>query len=157
MKTDMTLYFHNSNLIEGFDSEEADYCLKTAWEYLLKQKKLTHSVICRAQALAVYHQRDLKPEWRGKYRTIPVYIGGREALDPSLIREKMTGWLWRLNDEQYLKAIPMHIDFEHIHPFVDGNGRTGRLLMWWQQIRDGEDPKLIEFDKRWDYYKWFNP
>lgn len=152
---DMTDHFHNSNLIEGFDSVPADECLKEAWNYLIKQKIISKTTVCRTQKIATLHQQDLQPDWRGYYRKIPVYIGGREALDPKLIDEKMKAWLWRLNDEKLLKAIPMHIDFEHIHPFVDGNGRTGRLLMWWQQVQDGEDPKLITYDDRFEYYKWF--
>ena len=51
----------------------------------------------------------------------------------------------------------MHIRFEKIHPFVDGNGRTGRILMWWHEIKNGQEPTLIrsnEADRHY-YYQWF--
>lgn len=151
---DMTTHFHQSNLIEGYDSKEADECLKVAWEYLLKQEKLSKTVICKTQKIATLHQKDLRPDWRGYYRKIPVYIGGREALDPSDIDVQMN--LWMASFAKSLSPKDAHVQFEMIHPFVDGNGRTGRLLMWWMEVREGVDPTLIEFDKRQDYYAWFH-
>lgn len=150
---DMSDHFHQSNLIEGFKSKEADECMRQAWMYLSKKSKLTHQVVCHVQALSVYHQRDLKPEWRGRYRTIPVWIGGNEAMSPSFIQVAMERWL-----KQLWLDTPMddHIQFEIIHPFVDGNGRTGRLLMWWQEIKLGRKPTLIKAKDKWDYYDWFN-
>lgn len=38
---------------------------------------------------------------------------------------------------------------------VDGNGRTGRMLMWWQEIQQGKEPTLITFNNRREYYDWF--
>jgi hypothetical protein len=149
---DLTDHFHQSNLIEGYNSAEADECLKQAWLYLRKHKQLTHAVICRTQAFAVYHQRDLKPEWRGKYRSIPVWIGGREGLEPIKIQNAMQLWLAQIWIESPQDA---HVIFEKIHPFVDGNGRTGRLLMWWHEEQLGMTPTLIRHSERFDYYDWF--
>ena len=149
---DMQQHFHNSNLIEGFDSKEADECLLRAWEYLDKQETISKGVVCRTQKIATLHQRDLRPDWRGYYRKIPVWIGGREATDYGEIDSRMRLWI---NQIKSLSPKLSHIDFEHIHPFVDGNGRTGRLLMWWHEVQLGQQPTLIKFEDRHEYYKWF--
>lgn len=44
-----------------------------------------------------------------------------------------------------------HVDFELLHPYLDGNGRTGRLLWAWQMIQRGEDPYGLPFLHRWYY------
>lgn len=48
-----------------------------------------------------------------------------------------------------------HIKFEHIHPFVDGNGRIGRLLYNWHRLRLGLPIKIIYYKNRREYYDWF--
>jgi len=48
-----------------------------------------------------------------------------------------------------------HVAFEHIHPFIDGNGRTGRLLMLNHALILGLDPWITEYDNRMEYYKRF--
>ena len=147
---------HESNLIEGYDDPEFDKQSLLAWRRLLPLgiKDLTHYDILKTQKIITLRQDDLQPDWRGYYRKIPVYIGGREAPLAITIPEKMDTWLFRLK-EGVLKPQPMHIDFEHIHPFVDGNGRTGRMLMWWHQLQIGEELTVILDSKKQDYYRWF--
>ena len=152
MSHDMTQHFHESNLIEGYDSPEADMCLAVAWRYLSTKKKLTHGVVRTVQNLATSHQTDLKPEWRGKYREIDVWIGGKKGLNPFSVHGAMKLFLSQIKIEPPKEA---HIIFEKIHPFVDGNGRTGRLLMWWQEVQLGMIPTLIKYDERYSYYDWF--
>ena len=48
-----------------------------------------------------------------------------------------------------------HIGFEKIHPFIDGNGRLGRILMNWQRIQCGLDILVIWEIEKQEYYKWF--
>jgi len=48
-----------------------------------------------------------------------------------------------------------HIHFEKIHPFVDGNGRMGRILMNWQRVKVGLQPLIIWASERQAYYAWF--
>lgn len=149
----MALHIHESNLIEGIDDEQADKDCMAAWERLLTYDHLTHYVVKQLQRMITQHQTDLKPEWRGKYRKIPVWIGGREAPHYSEIETSMNVWL-----ASFVKSLDpkdAHIQFEHIHPFVDGNGRTGRMLMWWMEIKAGQEPTLLWDSEKQDYYRWF--
>lgn len=147
---DMLDHIHNSNLIEGFDNEQIDKQSLAAWGWLLHIPKLDNGVVCGLQKRIVKHQLDLKPEWRGRYREIDVWIGGRKGLLPAAIHPAMGKWLEGVGTPK-----EMHIEFEHIHPFVDGNGRTGRMLMWWMEIMNDQEPTSIKFEDRQRYYDWF--
>ena len=104
-----------------------------------------------------------KPEDRGVYRRVPVTIVGAytEPVQPYLIAPKM-GELLRLNEERKKMMHPVeriarfHLEFEGIHPFIDGNGRTGRLVMNLELIRSGYPPINVKFADRKRYYEAFD-
>ena len=76
----------------------------------------------------------------------------------SEVPTQMAAWTWnnKYAHERGEEAIRQgHIDFETIHPFEDGNGRTGRMLMSWQRKKAGLEPLLIRASERWEYYQWF--
>lgn len=151
----MLRHIHESNLIEDIDSLEAMGQSCIAWAYLEKQKELSHSVICKVQKIITLHQKDLRPDQRGYYRILSqtnVTIGGKRATSWTLVKHMMDNWLL---DYAELDPKEAHIRFEHIHPFVDGNGRTGRMLMWWHERQLGKEPTLILAAEREEYYKWF--
>lgn len=145
---------HESNLIEGFDDPAFDTQGMVAWEHLLTVSldKLTGGDVRKVQKIVTLKQKDMRPDLCGYWRKIPVYIGGREAIKPAYVERAMAGWL---EAYKHLPSIAAHIDFEKVHPFVDGNGRTGRLLLWWMQMRRGEDLSEITYEDRIDYYQWF--
>lgn len=152
-------YAHESNLIEGIDSEEADKDAQKAWNDLLgrtaKGRALTNQTI---QALQddLTRSQEMPFFWRGVYRDrnrIKVQVGGYEATKPEHVSRAMDEWLNK-HDERTPQE--NHIAFEKIHPFADGNGRTGRMLMWLQEYRTGQRPTLIRFQDRDEYYKWFD-
>ncbi|HDL5464269.1 TPA: Fic family protein [Mannheimia haemolytica] len=102
-------------------------------------------------------------EIRGVYRKIPVRILGaeNEPPPPYLIAEEM-----QLLIEKYqqklaalhpIEAISwLHLAFESIHPFIDGNGRTGRLLINFELLKQGYLPIDIKFTNRAQYYQCFD-
>lgn len=149
-------YIHQSNLIEGYDSRKMDAQSYIAWEYLLTQKKISHSVICQTQKLITLKQTDMMPHWRGYYRDIAqinVTVGNHVPPNYQMVPHLMENFILDFNEED---SKWMHARFEDIHPFVDGNGRTGRMIMWWQQLRRGEELWLIKAKDRMDYYQWLN-
>lgn len=151
-------YIHESNLIEGFNSTEADNCLWNAWLYLCTylHTDLTYETICEALYQLTAHQKELASIDRNSYREIPVTVGGRVCPPPYLVCELMHNWL--LDMKKYWKILDpkqMHIRFEKIHPFVDGNGRLGRLLMWWHEEKLKRQPTLILNNNKQEYYEWF--
>lgn len=103
-----------------------------------------------------------RAEDRGVYRRVPVTIGGASnpVVQPYLIEPEMNALLIEYNDHKtamhLLEAIALfHLKFEGIHPFIDGNGRTGRLLINLELMKNGYPPINIKFQNRKEYYNAF--
>lgn len=101
------------------------------------------------------------PEDRGVYRRMPVRIIGalHEPVQPYLIQPRMEQLLqdYFVSEENLLPRLArFHIEFEGIHPFIDGNGRTGRLLVNLELMKAGYPPIDIKFSDRVKYYAAFD-
>lgn len=149
-------YIHESNLIEDIDDPEFDDQGLYAWHRLSQQETLTHEVIRRLQKTLTLKQTDLRPDQRGYYRSMSktnVTIGGRIAPSWSIVEALMDNWLLDMHELwRTLDPIQMHIRFESAHPFVDGNGRTGRMLLWWHELKQGKIPTLFLNSEKFDKY-----
>lgn len=104
-----------------------------------------------------------RPEDRGQYRRIPVRVAGAytEPVPPYLIEEKMARLLavneGRVDIMTTVERVALfHLEFEGIHPFIDGNGRTGRLILNLELIRNGYPPINVKFTDRRRYYDAFD-
>jgi Fic family protein len=142
-----------SNLIEGIkDVNEVPKSLK-AWEYLSLVDVLTSQNVLDVHALIM--DKLLTKRLVGTYRPYNVEVGGRLCPHYSIVSELMDNWLHDMRLHFVLDPKTMHIFFEFIHPFADGNGRTGRLLMWWHEVKLERKPTLITYEERQNYYSWF--
>jgi len=124
-----------------------------------KDMPLSESVIKNIHALVLMN----RPEDKGVYRRIPVKIMGAytEPVQPYLIEPKMTELLQSDNERKGAihdieRIARFHLEFEGIHPFIDGNGRTGRLLMNLELIKCGFPPINVKFTDRKRYYDAFD-
>lgn len=175
-------YTYNSNAIEGntLTLRETDLVLrgltidrkplkdhmeavghKEAFDYVrelvAKNIPLSERVIKEIHYLVLADKRDD----RGVYRRVPVRIMGaqHEPVEPYLIQEKMEQLLRDFADSTehtVTKLARFHIEFEGIHPFIDGNGRTGRLLVNLELMKAGFPPIDIKFADRMAYYDAFD-
>ena len=103
-----------------------------------------------------------RPEDRGVYRRIPVRIMGAYHVpsDPILVPEQMENLIAEFAGNKKLhpieRAALFHLKFEGIHPFVDGNGRTGRLILNLMLMQLGYPPINVKYSDRKRYYEAFD-
>lgn len=133
---------------------------RDAFLYLLKELEegatLTEQFIKNIHSCVLLND----PMERGSYRTMDVRIAGAEAKLPG--HEQVPGLMESLIKDiaasklhPVEKAAVYHLDFENIHPFIDGNGRTGRLVMNMLLMQGGYLPIDIKFANRQRYYQAF--
>jgi Fic family protein len=101
-----------------------------------------------------------RKEDRGVYRSVPVSIGGYHPCQPYEVPIKMEQLMAEYNDEMQKlhvieRAAVFHLIFETIHPFIDGNGRVGRLMLNFELMKEGFPPINIKFTDREKYYNAF--
>ncbi len=92
----------------------------------------------------------------GDYKRMPNEVGGRETTQPEQVADEIKKLLAEYNAEKdkTLEAIiGFHVRFENIHPFQDGNGRVGRLIMFKECLRAGVVPFIIGDDMKLFYYR----
>jgi Fic family protein len=102
-----------------------------------------------------------RPEDKGVYRRISVKIMGahHEPPQPYLVPIQMEQLVVDLShDNRHMieKAALFHLNFEGIHPFIDGNGRTGRILLNLMLMQAGYPPIDVKFSDRRKYYACFD-
>lgn len=94
------------------------------------------------------------------FRKVPVVIRGAEDVPPkpaevpALVMQMLEQYNYFLEQQTLItseREAWFHLQYEHIHPFIDGNGRTGRLLMLRGVLKDGMPPFVINSDDRTKY------
>jgi excisionase family DNA binding protein len=122
-----------------------------------EQAAFTEAVIKQIHTLVLMD----RPEDRGLYRRIPVRILGayHEPPEPMVVPELMEILVAEFSNKKMHpleRAALFHLKFEGIHPFVDGNGRTGRLIMNLFLMQNGYPPINVKFTDRKQYYDCFD-
>lgn len=90
----------------------------------------------------------------GDYKALSNEVGGRETASPENVSEKMEVLLNKYQEAMTLEDIvEFHVAFEKIHPFQDGNGRVGRIIMFRQCLQNNIVPFIMEDSYKAFYYR----
>ena len=154
------LYNDNSFKIEGKEPREIYEAInhKKALELVFKNLQDNEEFDERfIKKINETINRDIK-DTEG-YRTVQVFIQGSEHIppEPEKIPNLMNYYVYNYNhDEQdiFNKIAKYHIEFERIHPFEDGNGRTCRLLINYELLKHNLQPVVIAKEDRIKYFEF---
>ena len=154
------LYNDNSFKIEGKEPREIYEAINHKKALELVFKNLQNDDGCDERFIKKLNEtinRDIK-DTEG-YRTVQVFIRGSEHIPPApeKIPNLMTYFVYNYNHDEediFTKIARYHIEFEKIHPFEDGNGRTGRLLLNYELLKNDIPPVVISKEERVKYFEF---
>ncbi|MCD7882166.1 MAG: Fic family protein [Lachnospiraceae bacterium] len=163
---DQTRYIYETNTI-CTDSEgmNVDDILETANHFrcidlIIDQAHLqvSEKLIKQLHLMLKTGTSDSRKEWFvvGDYKRLPNEVGGKETAAPEEVSAKMKRLLAEYNTSKvrsFDEILDFHYRFESIHPFQDGNGRVGRLIMFKECLRNNIVPFIIEDDLKLFYYR----
>lgn len=154
LQIDLDRYINERELFEAKNLAR----VVTYIDHKAKELELTLPVILSLHKMLILNIRD---DIAGRFRNANEYVrvGSHIAPAPQEITERLTKMLAEYNassHENIIKRIArLHLTFEHTHPFVDGNGRIGRVLNNFLLMREGFVPINIKFIDRQKYYEAF--
>ena len=100
---------------------------------------------------------DSRKDWFavGDYKRLPNEVGGEETCPPEQVAERMEEMLadYMNSKRQFEDILDLHVRFERIHPFQDGNGRVGRLILFKECLCNGIIPFIITDELKMFYYR----
>lgn len=101
---------------------------------------------------------DSRKDWFkvGEYKKLPNEVGGEETCPPEKVKLEMKNILTNYNQiekKTFEDIVDFHKQFEKIHPFQDGNGRVGRLIMFKECLENNIVPFIIDEEHKFYYYR----
>ena len=163
---DQTRYIFETNTI-GIAKEvlNVDDVIETANHFrcidmIIDRAKLslTEKIIKELHLILKNGTSDSRKDWFavGNYKKLPNEVGGMETALPEEVANKMKKLLSEYNNKEeknFEDILDFHVKFERIHPFQDGNGRVGRLIMFKECLKYNIVPFIIEDNLKMFYYR----
>lgn len=129
------------------------------FDYILENVNiLTEELIKEIYKILKTNTLDSLQDWFkvGEYKLRPNTVGGKRTTPPSKVKGEMRKLLKEYNEKENITfddIIEFHYNFESIHPFQDGNGRVGRLIMFKECLRNNIVPFIIDEKYKAFYYR----
>ena len=122
------------------------------------EERLTESHIKQLHAVLKSGTSDSKRSWFsvGDYKKLPNEVGGIDTCAPPDVHREMKALLQKYNairHKSFEEILDFHVRFERVHPFQDGNGRVGRLIMFKECLANGVIPFIITDELKMFYYR----
>lgn len=163
------IYETNTFLVEEADTvTKVDDIIETTnhfklVDYMLEvaNKPLTETMIKEFHKILKTGTSDERKTWFkvGEYKSLPNEVGGNETSKPENVEmdmKKLLTWYNSLEEITIENIIKFHSNFEKIHPFQDGNGRVGRIIMFKECLKNNIVPFIILDKEKLFYYRGLN-
>ena len=163
---EQTRYIFETNTIgAGTGNLNVDDVIETANHFLLvsliidnAKSVLTEEFIKQLHLILKNGTSDSRKEWFavGDYKKLPNEVGGMNTALPEEVSGKIKKLLNEYNakeEKSFEDILDFHVKFEKFHPFQDGNGRVGRLIMFKECLKYNIVPFIIEDDLKMFYYR----
>ncbi|MHC5229885.1 Fic family protein [Enterococcus sp. LJL99] len=163
---DQTRYIYETNTIGiGKKNVNVDDIVETANHFraidlIIEQanNQISESFVKDLHEVLKNGTSDSRKEWFavGKYKKLPNEVAGKETTLPENVGTEMKKLLTEYNtikEKSMEEIINFHHTFESIHPFQDGNGRVGRLIMFKECLRNNVTPFIIDEELKLFYYR----
>jgi len=155
-----TLYLENGEKTTNVDDILETINHFSCFDYMLNiaDEPLSEKHIKKFHYLLKYNTSDVKKSWFnvGDYKLKPNIVGGIETALPSDVPHEMKKLLETYHKKQLISLtdiIDFQFQFEQIHPFQDGNGRVGRLILFKECLLNNIIPFIIEDEYKFFYYR----
>lgn len=163
---DQTRYIYETNTIGINDSKvNVDDIVETSNHFrcvdlIIEQanNKLSENFIKELHKTLKNGTSDSRKDWFavGGYKKLPNEVGGKETTLPEQVSSEMKKLLKEYNGNEnvtFENIIDFHYKFESIHPFQDGNGRVGRLILFKECLKNNLTPFIIDEELKMFYYR----
>ena len=163
---DQTRYIFETNTIGITDhTVNVDDILETVnhfrcIDYIIDhaEERLTENFIKYLHLLLKSGTSDSRKDWFavGEYKRLPNEVGGQETCPPEDVHKRLKALLteyYHNRRQSFEDILNFHVRFEQIHPFQDGNGRVGRLLMFKECLANNIVPFIITDELKMFYYR----
>ncbi len=122
------------------------------------QEPLSEDLIKTLHGILKAGTSDSDKDWFavGDYKRLPNEVGGEKTCEPEFVHDSMQRLIRDYNAKEVHTLediLDFHVRFEKIHPFQDGNGRIGRLVMFKECLRSGVVPFIITDELKMFYYR----
>lgn len=163
---DQTRYIYETNTLGvTYEAVNVDDVIETSNHFRCIDKiidcanqQITEKLIKELHFILKTGTADSRKDWFavGDYKKLPNEVANRETTPPENVHKEIKNLLEKYNskDDKTLEDITaFHVEFEHIHPFQDGNGRVGRLLLFKECLKYNIVPFIIDDSLKLFYYR----
>lgn len=162
---DQTRYIFETNTIGIAESVKVDDIVETANHFKCIDMiidsatyALSESFIKQLHMVLKSGTTDSRLDWFavGDYKKVPNEVSGKDTTAPENVAKEMKALIADYNnfkEKSFDDLLDFHYRFESIHPFQDGNGRVGRLILFKECLRNGIVPFIISDDLKMFYYR----
>ena len=166
LSEDDTRYIYETNTILSSDKpQKVDDIVETVnhfflFDFMLEKADeiLTEPLIKKFHEILKRGTTHERKDWFnvGEYKKLPNEVGGKETSSPSNVAsemKKLISWYNGTEEITFDEIIEFHYRFENIHPFQDGNGHVGRIIMFKECLKNNIVPFIIEDESKAFYYR----